>query len=168
MSVSFECCVLSDRGLCDELITRPEESYRLWWVVLCDLETSWMSGLWPTGGHCVKRKKWQNTWSQWRWGLRWWSAASWLLGLWVWIPPGASKSVSCDCCMLSVRGLCVGLIARTEDSYRLWCVYLSVIMKTLAMRRPWPTLEPWERKRKESSAKLYKYYIWENSDSNHS
>jgi hypothetical protein len=24
-----ECCVLSDRGLCDELITRPEESYRL-------------------------------------------------------------------------------------------------------------------------------------------
>jgi len=31
---------LSGRGLCDELITRPEESYRLWCVVLCDLETS--------------------------------------------------------------------------------------------------------------------------------
>jgi hypothetical protein len=31
--------VLSGRGLCDELITRPEESYRLWRVVLCDLET---------------------------------------------------------------------------------------------------------------------------------
>jgi hypothetical protein len=30
--------VLSDRGLCDELITRPEESYRLWCVVVCDLE----------------------------------------------------------------------------------------------------------------------------------
>jgi hypothetical protein len=29
---------LSGRGLCDELITRPEESYRLWCVVLCDLE----------------------------------------------------------------------------------------------------------------------------------
>jgi hypothetical protein len=26
--------VLSGRGLCDELITRPEESYRLWRVVL--------------------------------------------------------------------------------------------------------------------------------------
>ena len=26
----------------DELITRPEESYRLWCVVLCDLETSRM------------------------------------------------------------------------------------------------------------------------------
>jgi len=32
--------VLSGRGLCDELITRPEESYRLWYVVVCDLETS--------------------------------------------------------------------------------------------------------------------------------
>ena len=31
--------MLSGRGLCDELITRPEESYRLWCVV-CDLETS--------------------------------------------------------------------------------------------------------------------------------
>jgi len=30
--------VLSHRGLCDELITRPEESYRLWCVVMCDLE----------------------------------------------------------------------------------------------------------------------------------
>jgi hypothetical protein len=33
-----ECCVFSDRGLCDELITRPEESYRLCRVVVCDLE----------------------------------------------------------------------------------------------------------------------------------
>jgi len=32
--------VLSGRGLCDELITRSEESYRLWCVVVCDLETS--------------------------------------------------------------------------------------------------------------------------------
>ena len=35
-----ECRVLSGRGLCDELITRPEESYQLWCVVVCDLETS--------------------------------------------------------------------------------------------------------------------------------
>jgi len=33
---------LSGRGLCDELITRPEESYRLCYVVVCDLETSRM------------------------------------------------------------------------------------------------------------------------------
>jgi len=31
---------LSGRGLCDELITRPEESYRLWCFVVYDLETS--------------------------------------------------------------------------------------------------------------------------------
>ena len=34
--------MLSGRGLCDELITRPEESYPLWCVVVCDLETSRM------------------------------------------------------------------------------------------------------------------------------
>jgi hypothetical protein len=50
MDVCFECCVLSGRDLCDELITRPEESYRLWCVVLCDLETSRMRRPWPTGG----------------------------------------------------------------------------------------------------------------------
>ena len=38
MFVCCECCVLSGRGLCDELITRPEESYRLWGVVVCDPE----------------------------------------------------------------------------------------------------------------------------------
>ena len=38
MFVCCECCVLSGRGLCDELITRPEESHRLWCVVVCDLE----------------------------------------------------------------------------------------------------------------------------------
>ena len=34
--------MLSGRGLCDELITRPEESYRLCCVRVCDLETSRM------------------------------------------------------------------------------------------------------------------------------
>ena len=42
MFVCCECRVLSGRGLCDELITRPEEFYRLWCVVVCDLETSRM------------------------------------------------------------------------------------------------------------------------------
>ena len=39
MDICCECRVLSGRGLCDELITRPEESYRLCCVVVCDLET---------------------------------------------------------------------------------------------------------------------------------
>ena len=40
--VCCECRVLSGRGLCYELITRPEESYRLCCVVVCDLEISRM------------------------------------------------------------------------------------------------------------------------------
>jgi hypothetical protein len=40
MFVCCECCVLSGRGLCDGLITRPEESYQLWRVVVCDQEAS--------------------------------------------------------------------------------------------------------------------------------
>ena len=50
MFVSSECCVSSGRGLCDELITRPEESYRPRCVVVCDLETSRMRRPWPTLG----------------------------------------------------------------------------------------------------------------------
>jgi hypothetical protein len=38
MFVCCECCVVSGRRLCDELITHPEESYRLWCIVVCDLE----------------------------------------------------------------------------------------------------------------------------------
>src|SRR5215475_7063299 len=38
--VCCECRVLSGRGLCDELITRPEESYRLCCVVVCDIKIS--------------------------------------------------------------------------------------------------------------------------------
>ena len=48
--VCCECCVLSGRGLCDELITRPEEYYRLWCVVVRDLETSRMRRPWPVLG----------------------------------------------------------------------------------------------------------------------
>jgi len=50
MFVCCECCVLSGRGLCDELITRPEESYWLWCVFMCDLETSRMRRSWPALG----------------------------------------------------------------------------------------------------------------------
>ena len=39
MFVCCDCCVLSDRGHCDELITLPEESYRMWCVVECIPET---------------------------------------------------------------------------------------------------------------------------------
>jgi hypothetical protein len=55
--VCCECCVLSGRGLCDGLITQPEESYRLWCVVVCDLETLWMRRPWPAGGCSAKNKQ---------------------------------------------------------------------------------------------------------------
>jgi hypothetical protein len=55
-SVCCECCVLSGRGLCDELITRPDKSYRLRCVVVCDLETSWMRSHGPLGGCRAKNK----------------------------------------------------------------------------------------------------------------
>ena len=57
MFVCCECCVFSDRGLCDELIIRPEESYRLWCVVMCDLETSRVWWPWPALGLKAKGRK---------------------------------------------------------------------------------------------------------------
>ena len=48
--VCCECCVLSGRGLCYELITCPEESYRLRCLVVCDLETSRVRRPWPALG----------------------------------------------------------------------------------------------------------------------
>ena len=48
--VCCECCVLSGRDLCDELITRPGESYRRWRVVVCDQETSKTRRLKPATG----------------------------------------------------------------------------------------------------------------------
>jgi len=48
---------LSGRGLCDELITRPEESYRLWCVVVCDHKTSRMRKPWPAWGRSATENK---------------------------------------------------------------------------------------------------------------
>jgi len=52
------------------------------------------------------------------------SAVICLLGLWVWIPSQAWWSVSCECCILSGRGLCDGLITRPEYSYLVLCVWV--------------------------------------------
>jgi hypothetical protein len=60
--------------------------------------------------------------SQWQRGLRRGSAAVWLLGLWVQIPLEAWMSVFCECCVLSGRGLCDGLVPRPEEFYQMWCL----------------------------------------------
>jgi hypothetical protein len=57
ISVYCECWILSGRGLCDELITHPEESYQLWCVVVCDIETSWMRRPRPTWGLLHPKKE---------------------------------------------------------------------------------------------------------------
>ena len=57
-------------------------------------------------------------------GLMRGSAAARLHELWVRIPPEAGRSVSCDCCVLSGRGLRVGLINRPEESYWVWSVWV--------------------------------------------
>jgi hypothetical protein len=63
MSVCCECCVLSGRGLCDGLITGPEESYRLWcvWVWSWSLE-KW-GGIGPQGAvEPLEKKKETSSW----------------------------------------------------------------------------------------------------------
>ena len=36
--------------------------------------------------------------------------------------PVGGMDVSCECCVLSGRSLCVWLATRPEKSYRVWCV----------------------------------------------
>ena len=67
-----------------------------------ETEKHFISSLWPRGVRC-------------RFG------AAGLLRLGVWIPPRTWKSVYCECCVLSGRGLCDGLITRPRESYRV-CV----------------------------------------------
>ena len=78
--------VLSGRGLCDGLITRPEESYRMWRVVVCDQETSKTrrlksaTGLWKIqpervvrpGKEINKQLLSRNSWNMHRWALSFW------------------------------------------------------------------------------------------------
>jgi hypothetical protein len=61
------CCVLSRRGLCDWLITLPEESYRLWRVVVCDQETLWDEEAIVRAGLQSQRKWWWWWWWWWWW-----------------------------------------------------------------------------------------------------
>ena len=56
MSVCCECCVLSGRGLCDKLITCPEESCQVWCIIVCDREASRMRKPWPSLRHNTTKK----------------------------------------------------------------------------------------------------------------
>jgi hypothetical protein len=131
MFVCCDCCVLSGRGLCDELITRPEESHRLCCVVVCHLETSRMWRSWPALGRSAtanKKKLLLICQSQ-------WPLACWDRGFESHRGHGCLSVVSGVCCHVEV---CDGLITLQEESYRLWCVVVCDL-ETLWMRRCWPT-----------------------------
>ena len=71
MSFSCKWCVLSGRGLYNELITGPEESYRMCCVVVCDLETSVMRRQWHALGRSdtVKKKNYTHDRLSGRWSM---------------------------------------------------------------------------------------------------
>ena len=86
--------MLSGRGLCDELITRPEESYRLWYVIVCDLETSRIgapyiydiSNLRVKEGNCTAQSGCSLSYAHYVLQLKWTcaspSCANWYNGQW--------------------------------------------------------------------------------------
>jgi hypothetical protein len=74
--------------------------------------------------------------SQWPRGVRRGSAAARLLELRVRMPPGAWMSASYKYCFLSSRSLCVRLITRSRESYRVGC---DCDREASIMRQPWPT-----------------------------
>jgi len=92
------------------------------------------------------------------WEQDFWKEASRLLRPWVRIPPGAWIFVCCECCVLSGRGLCDGLITRPEESCRLRCVVVCDL-ETSRMRRPWHVLGHSATKRKIVSYNIISYHI---------
>jgi len=81
-------------------------------------------------------------------GLRRRSAADRLLRSWVRIPLGAWMSFCCECCVLSGRCLCVGLITRPEESYLLWCVVVCDLLTC------------WDRGFESHRERIYVYLLW--------
>jgi hypothetical protein len=65
------------------------------------------------------------------------------------IPLKAWMPVSCECCVLSGRGLCVGLITHPEESLpSVVCLNMSVITKP-HKRRPRPKYGPKRHRKKK-------------------
>ena len=64
MSVCSDYCVLSGRGLCNELIPRPESPYRVWCVCVTSKPQQW-GGLCPTGAFEPRENKMNAYWTIW-------------------------------------------------------------------------------------------------------
>jgi len=73
MFVCLECCLLSGRDLCDELISRPEEPTDCGASLIVIYKPHECGGLGPLKGCCARNKVYvEKTWSGGRgdgWGL---------------------------------------------------------------------------------------------------
>ena len=67
----------------------------------------------------------------------------------------------CECCVLSGRGLRVGLITRREESYRLWCVVVCDREAASGEAMARNLVEEPQRERKESTdyLKLVEFFV---------
>ena len=61
-------------------------------------------------------------------------------------PAWAWMSVSRHCCVLSGRVICVGLITRPEEFYRVWCVWVIAKSRYLGGPDPLGAVAPWKKK----------------------
>ena len=94
----------------------------------------WQLSPWKLGNYLIILRGTQiGNRFQWQRVLRRRCGTALMLGLWVQSQPMAWMSVSRDCCVLSGGALRVGLITCPEESYRVCCVWVSI------MRGPWPT-----------------------------
>jgi hypothetical protein len=107
------CCVLSDGGLWLELITRPEESYRVWCVWVWSSKARWWGVLGPLGA------------------VQPWKTSSFILQY-------ALTTIINNKSRYRPPNLCGELITHPEESYRLWCVVVCDL-ETSWIWRPWPT-----------------------------
>jgi len=125
MSVCCECCVLSVRGLCDGLITRPEESYRLWCAVLCDLDTGFYLDTGFSWFPCVYKQM-----------LRWFPRFQVATTCFSCSPPDLNLLVNNFIFCIHVKQpLPPGDNPVAFTKYYYYYYYLE----TSIMRRPWPT-----------------------------
>ena len=74
---------------------------------------------------------------------------TWFCGRWLAGVAGSNlaggTAVFCECCVLSGRGLCVGLITRPEESYRVWLVWVwSWSLDNGEALGPLASVAPWK------------------------
>jgi hypothetical protein len=75
-----------------------------------------------------------------------WVCGRSLAGIAVWIPPGSWTFLLNELCVLSGRGLCVGPITCTEESYRVLCLNVVSKEKSHFTLLPQGAVEPRKKK----------------------